>query len=87
MAESEQLILPSLREMRAEIKSRFDQVGLNSSERFARLDRRFDKLEVQVGTVRQALTADPLLSKLLTAEFEERIERLQQKVRELEDSK
>ena len=84
MAEPEDMILPLLREMRAEIKSRFDEADSDSKERFARVDRRFDKLEAQVGTVRQALAADSLMSKLLTAEFDERIEALERRVRELE---
>ncbi len=36
---------------------------------------------------RQALTADSLLSKLVTGEFEERIEALEKKVKDLETLK
>jgi hypothetical protein len=44
-------------------------------------------VESAQGSYRQALTADTLLSKLVTGEFEERIEALESKMRELERQK
>jgi hypothetical protein len=73
MAEPSDMILSVLREMRRE-----NSVG------FASVERRLDKLESAYHTFRQALTADSLLSKLVTGEFEERIENLDRKVKELE---
>jgi hypothetical protein len=61
MTEPADMILPVLREMRAEMASGF-----------ATVDARLDKLET---------------SKLVTGEFEERIEALERKVRELESQK
>jgi len=51
------------------------------------LDSRLGKIEETRVSYRQALTADTLLSKLLTGEFEERIEALEKRVRELETMK
>ena len=51
------------------------------------LERRLGGIEEAQHSHRQALTADFLLSKLVTGEFEERIEALERKVRELENHK
>jgi hypothetical protein len=53
----------------------------------AALDKRMGRIEDAQGSFRQAMTADTLLSKLLTGEFEERIEALENKIRELEGHK
>jgi hypothetical protein len=83
MAEPADMILPLLREMRAENASLHrDTRGLVGI-----LDRRLGKIEETLVSYRQALTADSLLSKLLTGEFEERIEALEKKVKDLETMK
>ena len=76
MAESVDMIIPLLREMRQETSSGFSAV-----------EQWLDKLEATLNSFRQALTADSLLSKLVTGEFEERITVLERKVRELESQK
>jgi hypothetical protein len=80
MAEPEDMILPMLREMRAENAARHDQ----TLEKFTSIERRLDKIESAQLSFRQALTADSLLSKLVTGEFEQRIEILERKVKEWE---
>jgi hypothetical protein len=80
MAEPDDMVLPLLREMRAENKSLH---GATAS-RLDLMDQRLKKLEETMVSYRQALTADSLLSKLVTGEFEERIEALEKKVKELE---
>ncbi|WP_309388215.1 hypothetical protein [Chelatococcus sambhunathii] len=77
------MILPLLREMRAEIAS----MDHKMDRRFDIVERRLDKLEETQRSFRQALSADSLLSKLVTGESEERIESLERKVRELESHK
>jgi hypothetical protein len=77
------MIVPLLREMRAENAARHEQ----SLEKFTAIEQRLDKIEAAQLSFRQALTADSLLSKLVTGEFEERIELLERKVRELESQK
>jgi hypothetical protein len=83
VAEPADMIVPLLREMRAEISARFDGVD----DRFDIVERRLQKLEEMQVSYRQALSADSLLSKLLTGEFEERIEALERKVKDLETLK
>lgn len=83
MTDPADMIVPLLREMRAENAARHEQ----SLERFTAIERRLDKIETAQLSFRQALTADSLLSKLVTGEFEQRIEVLERKVRELEDEK
>ena len=73
MAEPVDLILPLLREMRTESASRHSEV-------IARLD----AVERAQVSFKHALTSDTLLSRLLTGEFEEGIEALERKVRELQ---
>ena len=70
MAEPEDMIVPLLREMRAEISSRFDRV-----------DARLDAVEKAQNTFRQAMMGDTLFSKLVTGEFEERIEVLERRLK------
>jgi polyhydroxyalkanoate synthesis regulator phasin len=83
MADPIDMIVPLLREMRAENSGLHEQTrGLIRT-----LERRLGAIEQAQTSYRQALTADSLLSKLVTGEFEERIEALERKVRELENLK
>jgi uncharacterized protein YaaN involved in tellurite resistance len=77
------MIVPLLREMRAEMNARFDRVDAQSDV----VERRLDKIEETLVSYRQALTADTLMSRLLTGEFEERIEALEKNVKDLETLK
>ena len=72
MTDPVDMIIPLLREMRTENAARHEV-----------LEKRLGAIESAIGTFRQALTADTLLSKLVTGEFEERIEALERAVREL----
>lgn len=83
MADPADMIIPLLREMREENKALH---GATAS-RLDVIERRLGKLEEAQISYRQALSADSLLSKLVTGEFEERIEVLERKVRELETHK
>jgi hypothetical protein len=76
MADSIDMIMPMLREMRAEHAVRFDV-----------LEQRLAKIEGQMISFKHALTSDTLMTRLLTGEFEERIEALEAKVRALETHK
>jgi hypothetical protein len=83
MTDPADMIVPLLREMRAENLALHEQAQAS----FARLEKRLGGVEVAQTNFRQALSADTLLSRLLTGEFEERIEALENKVRELEGQK
>ncbi len=73
MAEPTDMIMPILREKRSEAEQRHREVLEH-----------LDKLEQGQVSFEHALTADTLVSKLVTGEFEERIELLERKVLELE---
>jgi hypothetical protein len=83
MADPVDMVIPLLREMRAENAALHEQ----TRELIKALDKRSGVVEGAQGSFRQALTADTLFSKLVTGEFEERIEALERKVRELERQK
>ncbi|MGA1804362.1 hypothetical protein [Rhizobium sp. HT1-10] len=63
------VIMPMLREMRAEMREQFQDVK-----------ERLDKLESRQKTVRQALTADTMMSRLVAGDFEDRIFELERKI-------
>ncbi|WP_438748815.1 hypothetical protein [Pararhizobium sp. O133] len=77
--EPENMIIPPLREMRGEIKELRGEV--------AGLKQQLDKLESGQKTIRQALTADTMMSKFVTGDFEERIFDLERKVEALTKGK
>jgi hypothetical protein len=83
MTDPVDMIVPLLREMRAENLAQHEQ----TRALVMTLDKRLGGVEETQKSFRQALTADTLLSKLLTGEFEERIEALENKMRELEGHK
>jgi hypothetical protein len=83
MTDPADMIVPLLREMRAENLAQHEQ----TRALVMALDKRLGGVEDTQRSFRQALTADTLLSKLVTGEFEERIEALENKVRELEGHK
>jgi hypothetical protein len=95
MAEPTDMIIPMLREMRAELLARFERVEARVDAGFNTTVRRLDAMDKSLASFKQALTADSLSSKLVTGEFEERIETrsikrieaLEQKVRQLEAEK
>jgi hypothetical protein len=83
MAEPTDLILPMLPEMRAENAALHEQ----TRTMIAALDRRLGVVEKRQDSFRSALTADSLLSKLVTGDFEERIEAIKRRLYELEHQK
>jgi hypothetical protein len=83
MADPVDMIVPLLREIRAENGGFHEQTrGLIRTR-----ERRLGAIEEAQGSHRQALTADSLLSKLVPGEFEEPIDALEGEVRELENQK
>jgi len=83
MADPEDMIIPLLREMRAENSANFQEINksLNS------LRSRHDKMDDTLVTFRHALSADSLLSKIVTGEFEERLGALERRLSDLETHK
>jgi hypothetical protein len=83
MTDPADMVVPLLREMRAENLAQHEQ----TRALVMALDKRLGGVEETQRSFRQALTADTLLSKLVTGEFEERIEALENRVKELEGHK
>jgi hypothetical protein len=63
--EAESMIIPMLREIRGEIRDMRGEIG--------EMQQKLDKLESGQKSIRQALGADTMMSRLVTGEFEERI--------------
>jgi hypothetical protein len=80
MADPVDMIVPMLRDLRSENAELHGQTRALVSA----LEKPVGAVEETLKSVRQAQTADTLLGRLLTGEFEERIEILERKVRELE---
>ena len=76
MAEPEDMIMPMLRTIRDEMKTRFDGVDA----RLEKIEQRLAKIESAQHPFKHALTADTLMSKLVTGESEPRIEALEAEV-------
>ena len=80
MAEPIDMIVPMLREMRAEMAAtRAENAALHEQTRamIRELDKRLGAVEAAQSSYRHALSADTLLTKLVTGEFEQRIETLE----------
>jgi hypothetical protein len=75
MADPADMIIPLLREMRQDITWRLDKV----ETRLTQVDARLDKMDQSLVTFRQALSADSLLSEIVTGEFEERLSDLERR--------
>ena len=80
MAEPDNMILVLLREMRAEVNARFDEVH----EEFTRVDSRFDRLEKRLENIRQAAFGESVLGRYAAAEVEERLEHIEKRLEALE---
>ena len=83
MAEPSDLIIPMLRELRAENATLHEQTRVM----IAALESRLGAIEKRQTSFKSALTADTLLSKLVTGDFQERLEELERKVHDLEVQK
>ena len=77
------MIMPMLREMRGEMREMRSEIH----EQLVAVRQRLDKLESGQKTIRQALTADTMMSKFVTGDFEERIFELERKVEALSKGK
>ena len=80
MAEPVDLIIPMLREMRSENIAMHE----HTQTLIAAREKRVGAVETAQVSYRAALSADSLLSKLVTGEFEERIEALETRLHKLE---
>ena len=68
MAEPESMIAPMLRDIRADMNKRFDEIG----RQFGKVGERFDRLEKGLESVRQAGVGESVLGRYAAAEVEDR---------------
>ncbi len=80
MTESNSLIPPLLREMRADVSSLREEVQAG----FAKVDARFDKLERRFDNLREAVNGEAVLGRYAAAEVEERPEAIERRIAALE---
>jgi|KBSSwiStaDraftv2_1062776.scaffolds.fasta_scaffold5058415_1 hypothetical protein len=73
MAEPETIILPMLRDIRAEVKRLSEDMG----RQFKHVDQRFDKLENRLESVRQAGIGESVLGRSTRDPFGNRLECIQ----------
>ncbi|MEL6059587.1 MULTISPECIES: hypothetical protein [unclassified Methylobacterium] len=80
MAEPQDMILPLLKEMRAEMRAGFEHVDRKLEEH----DARFDKLERRFDNLREAVNGESVLGRYAAAEVEERLEAIEKRLSALE---
>jgi SMC interacting uncharacterized protein involved in chromosome segregation len=76
MAEPEDMIIPMLRELRQELRETRGEMKTELGSVRSTLT----GLESSMKSFRNALTADTMMSKFITGDFEERIEALEKKM-------
>ncbi|MCY0146757.1 hypothetical protein OEG84_03245 [Hoeflea sp. G2-23] len=79
MTEPKDMIVPMLEEIRAEMTRAFDEVD----KRFDGVDKRLDTIDGRQKSFNNALTADTMMGRFVTGDFEERIGELEKKVEQL----
>ncbi len=80
MADPQDMILPLLREIRAEMHVGFD--GMR--QRFEALDARFDTLDRRIDDLRGAVNGESVLGRYATAAVEKRLESIETRLTALE---
>jgi hypothetical protein len=79
MTEPKDMIIPMLKEMRAETGG----LRAEMKEEFAAVKKRLDTIDSRQKSFNNAMTADTIMSRLVTGDFEERIGALEKKVDQL----
>ena len=83
MAEPEDMILPMLRELRQEMRDLRTDIRTDLSA----VGTKLSSFEGTMTSFRHALTADTMMTKFITGDFEERIEALEKQVSALAKAK
>jgi hypothetical protein len=83
MAEPESMIVPMLRDIRADMNNRFDEIG----RQFGKVGERFDRLEKRLESVRQAGVGESVLGRYAAAEVEDRLGQIEERLSALEGKK
>ncbi|MGU3541925.1 hypothetical protein [Methylobacterium sp. A52T] len=80
MAEPQDMIVPLLKEMRAEMRAGFERIDHKLEEH----DARFDKLERRFDNLREAVNGESVLGRYAAAEVEGRLEAIEKRLTALE---
>lgn len=80
MSEPDNFFLTLLREIRAEMKDGFQKVDRKLVEH----DVRFDDLSKKIESLKQAMHGESVLGRYATAEFEDRLDAIEQRLAKLE---
>jgi chaperonin cofactor prefoldin len=83
MAEPDNFILTLLREIRAEMNARFGDMD----RRFDGVDERLDRVEKRIDSVKQAAFGESVLGRYAVAEVEDRLEKMEKRLRTLEEER
>jgi archaellum component FlaC len=83
MADPKDMIVPMLQEMRKDLHEEFRDVREEMRGGFRKVNERLDDIESAQKSFRHALTADTMMSKFITGDFEERIDALEKKMNQL----
>lgn len=84
MAGPEDMIVPMLREMREEMRQRFEDVERRFDKRFDEVDDRLRAIEKLTRAQREAFEGESILGRYAAKEVEERLVELERKVAALE---
>ena len=79
MAGPDDMVMPMLREMRDAMRKGFDDVA----ERFADMDRRFDRVEKRQDAQKDAFAGESVLARYAAKEVDERLATREREVAEL----
>lgn len=82
MADPQDMILPMLREMRAEIQD----LGRNTDRQFAGVNERLERMEGRLANMREAINGESVLGRYAAAEVEERLEAIEKRLAALESA-
>ena len=79
MAEPKDMIIPMLREMRKEMSGFQDE----NRKEFKEIKQHLERIDSKQKSFNDALTADTMMGRLVTGDFESRIEALEKQVAQL----
>ncbi|MBB2960354.1 hypothetical protein [Methylobacterium sp. R2-1] len=80
MADPQDMMLPLLREMRAEIKD----LGRSNERQFTSVNERLERIEGRLANMREAINGESVLGRYAAAEVEERLEIIERRLASLE---
>ncbi len=87
MTEPADMIVPMLREMREDMRGRFEEMREDVRRGFEEMRERFNRMEKRQDTQGDVIAAESILGRYAAKEVEERLATLERKVESLEARK